>query len=77
MGEVSYGPTARELASRRFRRSLFVVKDVKRGEPFTADNVRSIRPADGLHTRHLETVLGRRAARDTVRGTPLSWDLLE
>jgi pseudaminic acid synthase len=76
MGQISYGPTEREIASRRFRRSLFIVKDIKQGEPFTMDNVRSIRPADGLHTRHLETVLGRRAARDTVRGTPLSWDLL-
>jgi N-acetylneuraminate synthase len=76
MGQISYGPTEREIASRRFRRSLFIVKDIKQGEPFTMDNVRSIRPADGRHTRHLETVLGRRAARDAVRGTPLSWDLL-
>jgi pseudaminic acid synthase len=76
VGRVQYGPTERELASRQFRRSLFVVKDVKKGEPFTTDNVRSIRPAAGLHTRHLDVVLGRRAARDAPKGTPMSWDLL-
>jgi N-acetylneuraminate synthase len=76
VGRVQYGPTERELASRQFRRSLFVVKDVKKGEVFSADNVRSIRPAAGLHTRHLDVVLGRRAARDAAKGTPMSWDLL-
>jgi sialic acid synthase SpsE len=55
---------------------LFVVEDVRAGEPFTAKNVRSIRPAGGLHTRHLAQVLGRHAARDIARGTPLSWDLV-
>ncbi|HEX6239236.1 MAG TPA: pseudaminic acid synthase [Polyangiales bacterium] len=76
VGRVQYGPTERELASRQFRRSLFVVKNVKKGEVFTSENVRSIRPAAGLHTRHLEVVLGRRAARDAEKGTPMSWDLL-
>ena len=56
--------------------SLFVVEDVRAGELFTTANVRSIRPADGLHTRHLEAVLGRRAAVDVPRGTPLTWDLV-
>jgi pseudaminic acid synthase len=60
-----------------FRRSLFVVEDVRRGEEFTAHNVRSIRPAHGLHTRHLPEVLGKRASRDIVRGTPLDWDLVQ
>jgi sialic acid synthase SpsE len=55
---------------------LFVVKDLKRGEIFTAENVRSIRPGHGLHTRHLPEVLGQRAAADIERGTPLSWDLV-
>jgi pseudaminic acid synthase len=77
LGEIHYGASDAEAASRIFRRSLFVVEDVKAGEPFTARNVRSIRPAHGLHTRHLAEVLGRRATRDIERGTPLSWDLIE
>ncbi len=76
LGEVHYGLSEKEEASRVFRRSLFVVQDVKRGEIFTPVNVRSIRPGHGLHTRHLDEVLGKRAAHDIERGTPLSWDLV-
>jgi pseudaminic acid synthase len=74
---ASLGPTPAEEGSRKFRRSLFVVEDVPAGQPLTARNVRSIRPAAGLHTRHYEGVLGRRAVRDISRGTPLAWDMLE
>ncbi len=73
LGEVRYGPAEHETSSRRLRRSLFVVQDMKAGEPFTEKNVRSIRPADGLHTRYLEQVLGRSARCDIPRGTPLDW----
>jgi N-acetylneuraminate synthase len=73
LGAVHYGITERESASRKFRRSLFVVRDVAEGEAFTADNVRSIRPADGLPPKHLPEVLGRRATRALERGTPLDW----
>ena len=65
------------LNSRKFRRSLFVVEDIKKGELFTRQNVRSIRPADGLHPRHFNEVLGKRAACDIERGTPMSWELVE
>jgi pseudaminic acid synthase len=74
LGEVNYEVTAREQESRVFRRSLFVVKDMRAGEVFTGENVRSIRPGHGLNTRYLDEVLGRRAARDIERGTPLNWD---
>jgi pseudaminic acid synthase len=77
LGHPRLGPTDAEAESRRFRRSLFVVEDVAAGEALTERNVRSIRPADGLHTRYLEEVLGRRAARAISKGTPLDWDLLE
>ena len=77
LGEVHYGITPGEAKTRPFRRSLFVVKALKRGEVFTAGNVRSIRPANGLHTRHLNEVLGRRAACDIDSGTPMSWDLVD
>jgi pseudaminic acid synthase len=76
LGEVSYQTTAKEEASKVFRRSLFVVKDVKEGDVFDENNVRVIRPAHGLAPKYLEEVLGRRAACDVERGTPLSWALL-
>jgi pseudaminic acid synthase len=76
LGKVHYGITEQEAKSRVFRRSLWVVKDMKAGEMFTEENVRSIRPGYGLHPRHLNDVLGRRAARDIKRGTPLSWELI-
>ena len=76
LGKVHYGVGEREAASRVFRRSLFIVKDMKAGEMFTEENVRSIRPGYGLHTRYLGEVLGRRAARDIERGTPLDWDVI-
>ncbi len=76
LGEVHFGLSSKEEASRVFRRSLFVVEDVRRGEMFTSANVRSIRPGSGLHTRHLDEILGKRALRDIERGTPLSWELV-
>jgi pseudaminic acid synthase len=76
LGTVHFGIEEKEASSRVFRRSLFVVQDVKRGEAFTPENVRSIRPGYGLHTRHTRDVLGRRAACDIERGTPLSWELV-
>jgi pseudaminic acid synthase len=76
LGVVRYGCGPLEEKSRAFRRSLFVVQDVRAGEPYTAQNVRSIRPGYGLHTRHLEQVVGRVASRDVARGTPLAWDLV-
>jgi pseudaminic acid synthase len=77
LGAVHFGVSPQEANSRAFRRSLYVVLDLRRGEEFTAENVRSIRPGHGLHTRHLPQVLGKRASRDIVRGTPLGWDLVE
>lgn len=73
-GKVHYGPAGSEASSRALRRSLFVVQSVREGERFDVENVRSIRPGHGLHTRHLEEVLGRRATCDIERGTPLNWD---
>jgi len=77
LGQVHFGVSAKEADSRVFRRSLFVVQSMKRGEAFTTENLRSIRPGYGLHTRHLPEVLGRQAARDIERGTPLSWELVK
>ncbi|MFC1590920.1 pseudaminic acid synthase [Thermodesulfobacteriota bacterium] len=76
LGSVTYEITDKQKENRAFRRSLFVVKDVEQGAPFTEENVRSIRPGDGMHTRNLDQVLGRKAARDITKGTPLSWDMI-
>jgi N-acetylneuraminate synthase len=76
LGRIHYGLGSKEEASRVFRRSLFVVKDVKAGELFTTENVRSIRPGHGLAPKYLPEVLGRAATADISRGTPLSWNLI-
>jgi pseudaminic acid synthase len=77
LGAPTLGVSEAEAKSSQFRRSLFVVKDIKAGELFTSENVRSIRPGGGLHTRHLEGVLGKKAVRAIPRGTPLDWDLIQ
>ena len=76
LGSVRFAWGTREASGLQFRRSLFVVENVKRGDIFTKSNVRSIRPADGLHPRHLDEVLGQRAVCDIERGTPLQWNLV-
>lgn len=76
LGEVHYAVTEHEASSRVFRRSLFVVKDMKESGVFTEENLRSIRPGYGLHPRHIKDLLGRRASKAIAQGTPLSWDLV-
>jgi N-acetylneuraminate synthase len=76
LGKPQFGVSAHEQSSLAFRRSLFVVQDVRKGEVFNAASVRSIRPANGLHTRYLSQVIGRRAMQDIERGTPLNWQLV-
>lgn len=76
LGSPEIGCSPKEKAGRAFRRSLFVVEDVKQGQVFTRQNVRSIRPANGLHPRHLMDVIGRKATRPIKPGTPLDWDMV-
>jgi pseudaminic acid synthase len=76
MGRVSYGPTAAELKSKQFRRSLYITKDLEAGETLTADSVRAIRPGYGLPPKYYETVLGKKLRQAVPRGTALTWDLL-
>jgi len=71
LGEVSYNLTEKMKKSREFSRSLFAVKDIKVGEVFTEENVRSIRPGYGLPPKYLKDILGKRAAQDIKKGTPL------
>lgn len=76
LGQVTYGASEAEKKSIQFRRSLYIVKDLKAGDVLTRDNVRAIRPGWGLPTRHLEDLMGRAVAKDVARGTALAWDLL-
>jgi len=76
LGAVRYGPAGAEATSLGFRRSLYIVQDVPCGAELTLDNVRAIRPGDGLPPKHLDDVIGRHAVHDIERGTPLSWDLI-
>lgn len=76
-GQVRYGPSQDEQASLQFRRSIYVAADVHAGEVFTEKNLRVVRPGFGLEPRHFRHVLGRRAAADTKKGTPFTWELLE
>jgi pseudaminic acid synthase len=76
IGEVSYAVTQHESASSVFRRSLFVVKDMRSGDIFDEENVRSIRPGYGLHTRRLREIVGKACSRDIPRGTPLAEDMI-
>ena len=76
MGRIYYGLTEGEKKSRVFRRSLFAVEDIKKGERFTPENVRSIRPGNGMAPKFYRSVLGKRAARDIKRATPLRHSLV-
>ena len=75
-GQVSYGPTLAEHKSLRYRRSLYVVQNLKAGDVLTCDNVRAIRPGLGLPTKYLEHVLGRIVKHDVIRGTGLEWGMI-
>ena len=76
LGTIQFGCSPREVNSKKFRRSLFIVEDIRKGESFTEQNIRSIRPADGLPPRHLKEILGKRASVDVRQGTPLRWELV-
>ena len=77
LGKISFELTEKIGKSRSFARSLFIVKEMKAGETFSDENVRSIRPSSGLPPKYLKEILGKKAKRNIERGTPLSWDLIE
>lgn len=76
LGKVTYGPTEAEMKSLVFRRSIYVSQDINAGEILDAANVRIVRPGSGLAPRHYDEVIGRRAARDLPKGTPLAWEMI-
>ncbi len=76
LGKVTYELTPKILKSREFSRSLFVVKDIKEGELFNNENIRSIRPGYGLHPKYLLEIIGKTARTNIKKGTPLNWNLI-
>lgn len=77
MGKVSYELDDATRLSRDFSRSLFVVQNIKKGEKFTENNLRSIRPGFGIHPKYYNYIIGRKANKDIDRGTPLKWDMID
>ena len=76
LGNVTYGPTAAERSSLQFRRSIYVAEDLQKGDTFTSENLRIVRPGMGLHPRYYELLIGKHVTRGVLKGTPASWDLI-
>ncbi len=77
LGQANYDLKKSEIENQRFRRSLYVVADIKKGELLSADNIRSIRPGLGLKPKYYDDVIGKKAKQDISYGTPLRWDQIE
>ncbi len=76
IGKIDYNLTEKQKKGKQFTRSLYVVQDIKAGERFTEDNIRSIRPGYGLHPKYYNEILGKKTSKDIERGTPLNWSLV-
>jgi pseudaminic acid synthase len=76
MGRISYGPTDPEKASMKFRRSLYIAKDMKAGDVLTRENLRIVRPGYGLPPKHFDALLGKAVKKDIPKGTPVHWDMV-
>ncbi|MCQ4089323.1 pseudaminic acid synthase [Exiguobacterium sp. LL15] len=74
LGKIDYQLNEKKVKNRNFSRSLFVVKDIKAGEAFTKEHVKSIRPGHGLPPKYMISIMGKTARYDIERGTPLQWD---
>lgn len=77
LGKVDYSMTDNKKNSRLIGRSLFVVKDMKKGEIFTEENVKSIRPGYGLKPKYINMIIGKRSKCDIKKGTPINWEVVE
>ena len=77
IGKAGYDLSEKQIKEREHTRSLFVTNDIKKGDFFTPDNMRSIRPGYGLHTKYYEEILGKRATMDLEKGTPMEWIFVE
>ena len=75
LGSINYGPTEAEKPSLVYRRSLYISKNMKKGEKFTKENLRIIRPGMGLPPKYFDLILGKKVKKDVCKGTPVSWNL--
>lgn len=76
IGTVDYNLTPKQVSARDFRRSLYIVEDMKAGDILTEDNVKSIRPGFGLHPKHYDDILGKKITKDVAKGERMSLDLI-
>ena len=77
LGGILYGPTEKEKASLKFRRSLYIVRDMKAGDVLTRENLRAVRPGLGLPPKHIDVLMGKTVIRDVLRGTPVCWEMID
>ena len=76
-GRINYGPTDSEIASRKYRRSLYIVRDIKKGQKITRENMRAIRPGLGLPTKYYNDLLGKEVKKNLSKGTPIDWSIIK
>ena len=76
LGSIKYGPTNDEIPSLKYRRSIYISKNMKKGEKLTKQNTKIVRPGFGLEPKHYENILGLRLKKNANKGTALSWDLI-
>ncbi|MBT2625099.1 pseudaminic acid synthase [Bacillus sp. ISL-32] len=74
LGQITYGPTDKEKASLKFRRSIYVTNDIKAGDLFSKENIKVVRPGYGLEPKYFDLIIGRTAKKHISAGTPLEWD---
>jgi len=76
MGKISYGSTEAEKKFMAFRRSLYIIQDLKAGDLLTRENLKPIRPGHGLQPKYYDIMLGKKVSKNVKKGTPVNWDLL-
>ena len=76
LGEVNYKLTEKQLQARNFSRSLYIAKDVKKGELITSENVRSVRPGFGMHPKYTPILLGKKFNQNISKGARMSFDFI-
>jgi len=77
LGRISYGPTDAEKSSMKFRRSLYIAKDMKAGDVLTRENLRIVRPGYGLPPKYFDALLGKIVRKNIPKGTAVRWDLVD